>query len=85
MPVSDVNCRCLLAFMLLLAPISGAYAQIPEPDAAEKTAMIARMRTAALNYSDQLKDFTCIQLMSPARIIPEPANISSRSKPRNWN
>jgi len=50
--------------MLSIAPTSGVYAQIPEPDAPEKTAMIARMRTAALNYADQLKDFTCMQLMS---------------------
>jgi hypothetical protein len=26
--------------------------------------MIARMRAAALNYSDQLENFTCIQLTS---------------------
>jgi hypothetical protein len=44
---------------LLALPASG---QDPTPDAAGQQAVVARMRDAALTYSDRLQDFTCIQL-----------------------
>lgn len=49
---------------LSAALIVTSHSQTAQPDGAEQAAMIARMRAVALNYADQLKDFTCIQLMS---------------------
>jgi hypothetical protein len=49
-----------LVFALALC----ASAQTPAPDAATQTAMIARMRDAALNYAGRLQDFVCTQFMT---------------------
>lgn len=46
---------------LLLAFCCHAAAQPIEPAAAEKEAIVARMRSAALSYADQLQDFICTQ------------------------
>ncbi len=47
--------------LLMLAAALRAYGQAPEPDAAAQTAIVSRIRDAALAYSDQLQDFICSQ------------------------
>ena len=48
--------------VLFFALASYGYAQISEPDAAARSEMISRMRSAALSYGDRLQDFICFQL-----------------------
>jgi len=49
---------------LLLIPVT-LFAQASAPPAtAGQTALIARMRDAALNYADRLQDFLCTQFMT---------------------
>ena len=54
-----MNIRAVLLFSTLT---TYAGAQGPEPDAVARTAMISRIRSAALSYGDRLQDFICIQL-----------------------
>ncbi len=49
---------CLAAFALC------GYSQVVGPAASDQTAMIARMREAALKYSDRLEDFLCTEVMT---------------------
>jgi hypothetical protein len=48
---------------LAIAPILCAQAQVPTPDAAERQAIIARMKEAAVSYNDRLHDFLATQTM----------------------
>ena len=41
--------------------------QIPEPDAAARNAILARMMDAAVNYADRLQDFLCVQLIKRSK------------------
>jgi len=50
--------RLLIALFLVGAPLD---AQSMPPDAAWQSALIARVREAALAFRDQLQDFICIQ------------------------
>ena len=49
----------MLALAVVLAP--RASGQSPEPDAAARNGILARMKDAAVNYADRLQDFLCVQ------------------------
>jgi len=66
------------AVFLAAALVVCAIGQISTPDAGAEQAMVSRIRQAALEYGNQLQNFTCIQIT--ARSIG-PSATGSRWKP----
>jgi hypothetical protein len=55
--------------MLAIAAVLALHAagQTPEPDAAARNAILARMKDAAVNYAERLQDFLCIELIKRSK------------------
>jgi hypothetical protein len=60
--------RFRLAGLLALAALAlRTSGQTPEPDAAARNGILARMKNAAANYTGRFQDFLCVELIKRSK------------------